>query len=406
MTKSIINKICLRGFILRVIMLCCTLIFSEQLTTGYLRSNYDSDDLRYQDGALYYSQNANSIIDVSAFTDGFLNVGDYTGYGEGIALWYWLVCVLTYIVKSTILVKVINILFGVACIRLIYELCLYVYPEREDLSLLAAKLYAYMPYPIIFCCFLYKDQFLTLIFLAILFVVYRSKNIINIKDMSCLIALLVVFSLIRSGMLPVLVLCIAIIETNKTNRRYSSTAYTIVIALLAIVAVYYVFLFNNETIAHKLNSYVDQRTDNSSYAGTIIQYVLINDFKDFWKLPFAYLFTILQPLYIGGGIKNWENLISIFNVCFIPIVISNIFYLLQKKKGNTSFWLSMMLLFSVMLFVSIGVTRHFYYLMFLPIIFYADYATDRNSSYSKTKKPSIVIACGWSVFMIFRLLIP
>lgn len=405
MTKSVINKICLRGFVLRIIMLCCTLLFSNQLTTGYLRSNYDSDDLRYQDGALYYSQHAKGIIDVSAFTEAFLSVGDYVGHGEGIALWYWIVCILTFIFKSDLIVKIINILFGVACIRLIYELCHYVYPNREKLALMAAKIYAYFPYPIVFCCFLYKDQFLTLVFLTILYIVYRSKNIINIKDILCLFVLLVVFSLIRTGMLPVILLCIGIIEMKKTNRQYSNKAYTIFITLISIVAVYNVFLYNTETIAYKLNSYVSQRSGDSSYAGTIIQYVLINDVSDFWKLPFAYVFTILQPLYIGGSIDNWEKLVSIFNVCFIPVVVGNVFNFIQKNKGNNTFWTSMVILFSVMLFVSIGVTRHFYYLMFLPAIFYADYATDEKSSFRKTKRPSIILVVCWSVFMIAKLLI-
>lgn len=405
MTKSVISKICLHGFVLRIIMLCSTLFFSNQLTTGYLRSNYDSDDLRYQDGALYYSQHANNIIDVSAFTDAFLSVGDYEGYVEDIALWYWIVCVLTYIFKSVILVKIINILFGVICIRLIYDLCQLVFPNREKLALKAAKLYAYLPYPIVFCCFLYKDQFLTLVFLAILNVVYRSKNIINYKDFSCLFVLLAVFSLIRTGILPVILLCIGIIEMRKSNRQYSNKIYTVFITFISIVAIYYVFLYNNETITHKLNSYVAQRSGDSSYAGTFIQYVLINDINDVWKLPFAYVFTILQPLYIGGAINNWEKLISIFNVCFIPVVVGNIFYFIQKIKGNNTFWVSMVILFSIMLFVSIGVTRHFYYLMFLPVIFYADYATDEKSSFMKVKRPSLLLVIGWSMFMITRLLI-
>lgn len=406
MQRSNINRICIRGFVIRLIALAITLLFSNQLTTGFMRSNYDSDDLRYADGGLYYGQHANSLIDVESFVDAFLSVGDYTGQASDIALWYWLVCILSYIFKSTVIVKIVNILFGVACIKIIYELCRIVYPGNEKIAELAAKLYAYMPYPVFFSCFLYKDQFLCLIFLLIFYLVYKSKNLFNFRDLALLTILLVLFTLTRSGMLPILIACVGYIEYNKADNKYNKTFYTFISIIVTFVAGYYLYLYNMDVINHKLDAYVANRAGGSTYNGTFIQHVMVNNIWDIWKIPFAFLFTILQPLYIGGKIENWNELTGFFNIAFIPVVIGNGLYIFCKEKNNKIFWIVMMVIFSIMIFVSLGVFRHFYYLMPLPMIFYADYFLLHGSKNRQmVRKASISVTTVYAFAMLIKLFI-
>lgn len=148
-----IKKICIGGLLVRIVALILTLSFSNQLTTGYMRSTYQSDDLRYLDGAIAYRDAATQLIDPPAFLISFLSTGDDVGYSDDIALWYWLMCIFMYVFKSPIIAKLINILFGVWSIYYIYKLCEVAYPRKRKVASLAASLYAYFPYPVFFCCF-------------------------------------------------------------------------------------------------------------------------------------------------------------------------------------------------------------------------------------------------------------
>lgn len=371
-----IHKICCYGLLVRLVALAVVCIFSHNLTTGYLRSNYESDDLRYLDGAITYSKMASSVIDVDAFVNAFLSFSKYndnTAYSDDIALWYWIMCILAYFFRFEIILKIINILFGVWCIALIYKLCKLLYPEKPIIGKTAALLYAFFPYPVFFSCFLYKDQFLTLITLAIFYITYNSKTIFSPLAIIKLGLLLLTFTLIRSGLVPLLLLCIGYIEYYKRERSQSKNSIIkkiFIIGIFLILAIIFYFYFF-DTIYHKFQAYVNNRALSSEVAGSTISYFLMNSPLDFWKAPFAFVFTTIQPLYRGGGITNWEHIVSIINFCSIPVIIVNFWYVFQKKS-NKIFWRSIMAIFFVMLIVSMGITRHFYYLLPYIFIFYAE----------------------------------
>lgn len=397
---STIKKICLEGLLIRLIVLILILIFSDHLTTGYLRSNYDSDDLRYIDGAVMYSETATSIIDIDAFGAAYISVGDYVGNSDRLQLWYWIMCILMYIFKYPIVVKIINIFIGVWCIAYIYKLSLRVYPQKKKIAILAAKLYAFFPYPVFFCCFLYKDQFLTLITLALFYTASAPRTQFSPVRFLKIVALLLIFSFIRSGLVPILLLSIGLIMINKSKIKLSTKPIRVlIISLITIMLAYYVYISFANTILYKLEAYTGSRASDSIYEGTTIRYFLINNIYDIWKLPFAYAFTIIQPLYIGGKIINWESIVAILNVCNIPIVIVNVLYIFMKKS-NKIFWISIMLLYAVMLFVSMGISRHFYYLLPYTFIFYADAIYSRNEIIYTVNKASMAISAFIAILMI------
>jgi len=397
---SKIKTICFGGLIVRIIALIMTLMFSENLTTGYLRSNYDSDDLRYQDGAIIYRDIASSIIDVPAFANAFAATGDNQGYSNNIALWYWLMCIMMYIFKYPLIVKLINVGFGVLCIFLIYKLCKLVYPNNLRIAVIATNLYAYFPYPVFFCCFLYKDQFLTLILLSILYLVYKYNTILKPLRLVKLGLLLTAFTMVRSGLLPVLVIIIGYIEVTKNKDRHNSISSfkTLLIVSLTVIISYILYTLYYDIIALKYEAYVSSR-DTTNPDGNTIGFFTMNGLSDIWKTPLAYAFTIVQPLYIGGEIKNWSSLVGIFNFCSIPIVIVNVYYFFQEK-GNKVFWFSMMIIFVIMLVVSMGVTRHFYYLLPYVFIFYADAITSCKGNLRLINKIGIGLAAAYAVFII------
>lgn len=398
-----IKKICIGGLLVRIVALILTLSFSNQLTTGYMRSTYQSDDLRYLDGAIAYRDAATQLIDPPAFLISFLSTGDHVGYSDDIALWYWLMCIFMYVFKSPIIAKLINILFGVWSIYYIYKLCEVAYPRKRKVASLAASLYAYFPYPVFFCCFVYKDQFLTLITLAIVYLIYKEPTIFKVKTLLKLTLLLLMFTLIRSGLLPLLVLCIGYTEVQKNKERYGlhNPLKNILLCTITLILTIVFYIMFADVIMHKYEAYVANRASGAEES--TITYFTINGPKDIWRAPFAYIFTIIQPLYIGGKVTNWSGVVGILNACSIPVVIVNLYYWIGRKT-NKLLWITVMVLFMVMLIVSMGISRHFYYLLPFVFIFYADAIVSGNQKTKNLNDAGILLAVVYSTIFIIPTL--
>lgn len=405
MVLSKIKRICLWGFTVRLIVFAFVLIFSNSLTEGYLRSNFDSDDLRYIESAVIYSRTATSLVDGAAFINSTLSVGENIGLSEDLFLWDWMMCIMMYIFKYTIILRIINIIFSVVCIFLIYRLCNVVYSNNSQISILAAKLYAFFPYPVFFSSFLYKDQFLTLIMLSLMYQVYNCKTIFTLSKLIKIVLLLSAFTMLRRGLTPLLVLGIGYIEYKKGDSNiFFNTQWKKVLVLIVTVILCYIFyVYFYDIIKLKYEAYVLTRKSSSSTGG-LINYVLINTPFDLWKAPFTYAFTVIQPLYFGNDIANWEGVVGILNVCSIPIVIVNLIYIFLKKQNNT-FWIVIMTLFIVMLVVSAGITRHFYYLLPYVFIFYSAGITTKNNLIRVANKCGIIISLIYGILILPSLFI-
>lgn len=399
-----IRKICIHGFVVRSLTLCFVLLFSNHLTTGYLRSTTISDDVRYEQGALIYSKVASNVIDVNAFAIAFSSVDDNIWLSDSIQVWYWIVCILTYIFKSSVIVKLINILFSVICIYLIYKLSKIVYFNNEKIAILAAKLYAYCPFPVIFCCFLYKDQFLTLVLLTIFYFCLKVDNILKPWNVAKLVSLLLLFNFLRSGLLPVLILCIGILELKKRESSFRLNSKSILLILLTVVGVYLLYSRDSSIIMHKIDAYVLSRANDQSLNGHLISNFFINDIFDIWKLPLAYIFTLVQPFYLGGLVINWESFTSIFNCLFIPVAVGNLIYIFRMKKTNNHFWICVMILYAVMLLVSLGVGRHYYYLLPYTMMFFSDYYVNGNSRTKVIHMSLVILSVIYFVYCLPALL--
>lgn len=398
-----LRTICWLAFAARVLALIIIINFSHLFTTGYLRSTFQSDDLRYQEGAVIYSQTAKSIIDIQAYLNAFRQVGDDTGYSDVIELWYWMVCVLMYLFSHVAIVKLINILFAVACVSLIYKICRLVFPDTPQVAPMASMMYAVFPYPVIFSCFLYKDQFLTLILLAIIYLAYKSDSLFSPFKFIQLLLLLIVFNMLRSGLFPVIFVCAIWMNMTRQGRKLSLNYKTILLLLFTMIISVILYKQNADIIMHKLEAYVKNRAADTDLQGSMIQYFLINNPLDLWKLPFAYMFTLFSPLHKGGKLTSWDSLTGLLNVINIVVVIGNFVYLFLKRKGNVQFWLAIMLLFTIMLIISMGVSRHFYFLVPFSFIFFADYCIRYRSLSTAINKLSLLLVYFYSVILVFSL---
>ena len=152
--KTSITRICAGAFAIRLIVLSLVVFFSDNLTTGFLSSDIVNDDVRYQVGAEIYASRAKSIIDANAIGNAYLEIGDWSVYGGGeFKLWYWIVAVFTYIFHSHVGVRILNIIFAVISVKCIYNISKKL--GGEKIAKVASALYAFMPYPVFFSCFLF-----------------------------------------------------------------------------------------------------------------------------------------------------------------------------------------------------------------------------------------------------------
>lgn len=367
MNKIGIKKICVWGFISRLIMLALVMLFSHEISTGLLGSEYTQDDVRYLAGAEIYSKTANSFIDSSAIEYAFDTVEPTGTHSNGMELWYWIVCLSMYLFGHDIFLRLLNILFAIVSIKCIYDICCSLYDKR--IAKLAALLYAVLPYPVIFSCFLYKDQFYTMLTLLLLKKAFECAGKIKIQDVVYLVVGLILSQLTRSGVVVLIFLVIVIIiykyGNYKVNKHAVIAAFVFFAACLG-----YIVMLEMENIMIKVYAYI---LSDSEAAGSTLGMFEIKTPGQLYRYPFAYLFALVQPLSLVFSVKCWMDLAALFNIVGLPIAIANFFYLINfKLKKDYFFWISQ-LLFFVTIIVSLGIIRHQYFLQPFIMIYGAVY---------------------------------
>ena len=327
-----VNKICYTSFAVRLVALAVVMYFSKDLTTGFLSSDVVNDDVRYLMGAQNYARLAHSIIDVNALESAYLDVGDWSVIGYEFKLWYWIVSISMYIFHSEVAVRLLNILFAVASVKCIYDICDKLYGMR--VATLASKLYAFLPYPVFFSCFLYKDQFYTLLVLLMLRIVLLKQERMRLKDFLCLTGILAVSTFIRSGLSFFIALLLGLIYLNyakETLKRW----YTVVLFLIGIVGIVVLWVYSMDSIETKYMAYV---VDKNSGGGAI-SLVEIRTMGDIWKYPFALLFAMLLPINNTGGLTSWIELVGYLNIVILPVALGSLFYTIYwAYKKDVFFW--------------------------------------------------------------------
>ena len=111
----------------------------------------------------------------------------------------------------------------------------------------------------------------------------------------------------------------------------------------------------------------------------------IDDIKDIYKLPFTIFFANLQPMTLNlfemGNRSLWLTIIAHLNITMYPIAVGNFAYIFLKKK-DTFFWVSTMIMYSSVIILSLGVFRHYLFLVPLQIINYS-LCVGENPSYNQ-----------------------
>ena len=126
-----LNRIIITSVALKILILTFLFLFYGGDIGGFHTNTIKSDDVRYVSGALYYAQNAKSIIDSEAFAFAFYQVNDFTGFSSDFSLWYWFVCICVYLFKSVFVLRIINIIFSALTVYYLYKLGSILFNEKS-----------------------------------------------------------------------------------------------------------------------------------------------------------------------------------------------------------------------------------------------------------------------------------
>lgn len=396
MNKIGIKRICTTGFVLRLLMLAIVLVYGEKVSTGLLGSTNINDDVRYLEIAETYARSAKFIIDVPAFQNTLDSIE--TGYFHDAftSLWDWVVCILYYILRSEILVKIVNILFAVWSVKCIYDICKGEFGEK--VARLASSLYAFLPYPIIFSCFLYKDQFYTLITLLLIRQALRCAGHIKLKDVIIMALLVLASMLTRTGLVVLVLAALLVVLYKKGEYKVRFSSLVIVLPIIVAIAAYVISL-SWEPIQRKIVSYVYEFSLDSEK--DTIDFFVIKSPGQIWKYPFSLMFLLFQPLRLSvSSIKCWMDVAGYLNIATVPVALGNIFYLSNLKlKKSYLYWLTQ-LFYLLTIVTSLGIVRHQFYLQPFMMIIFAVY-------FYRTKNKFILIASSSVIclFLVVRWLI-
>lgn len=368
-----IQKVIIGALIVRLMVLFIIFVFTPDWSIGFSGTSTIQDDVRFEAGAMKYAEIAVGLFDPEAFTTAFASYGDYTGLISNIfdatPLWYWIVCIVFYIFRNVIFIRILNISLSVISVYLFYKLVSLMY--NNETALCASKLLAFLPYPIIFACFSYKDNLVMFLTIYLLYhaLNYRITKKLSIKNILWIIIATLLLFLVRGGLAAILVaLCCIIGLFNGEILKKRIFIGRLLLMMLSAIIVVFIISKSMNIINEKIQAYIINR--NISELGGI-SFVSITNIRELYKLPFTFLFAIVMPIGFSKSITSWFSVVSILNICMASIAIGATIDLFLHKKHEWIFLGACLGYYSISIIASIGIYRHYFSLLFIPIMLFS-----------------------------------
>ena len=398
-----LKKILILSISIKILILIILSLSNNGEYFGYNTNSVESDDVRYVSGALYYSQNAKSLIDEDVFTYAFERLNDRTGYSESFSLWYWFVCIFTYLFQSIFALRLVNILFSVLTAYYIYKLCLILFDKRA--AKYALIIYSFNPYFIFFPLFLYKDQFIALLMVQVFYFLYSYFNSNKNKYLLYVLIVLVLFSFLRTGFVFILtafILALLLIREKEYSNipNLKNIFYVLAISIISIFIMPLFFVDNFDIIQAKLIAYVIEREISE---GSTIAMFQITSLSDFYKLPFAFIFALMQPINLTSQVSSISSFVGIINFFGIFFAIGNILAFFDKKIRALNFTWIIHTLFIITLITSLGISRHYYFMLPFYVIFLSAFIA-KKSNFKLTLFSSLPLAMLICVYYLSKII--
>ncbi len=379
------RKIMLYGFLIRLLLL----IFMLFIATSFTEPYFLKDDIKYEETAAYYMDYASSVIDIQKLAD----ISD----GYIAPFWPWVVSIVAYMFRWVYAGRVINIILSTLTIGVIFNLT-YNISGNNKTALLAAKMMAFLPVTVITCCFPLKDIFIMFgVFYAFdVFVSLQKGEKVGITRTIICAALMTGVYYSRGAVTELLVVFFFGFFLMKfiREKRYSAAILSILLAV-GVMAVFGRAIMSSFEM--KLEDYGGEATSDGGVAA-----LTVHGITDIYKLPFAIFFANLQPikmnLFTESSLSWWHNVLAHANISIYPVAIANFLYIFGKKH-NTLFWILSMIMYSAVISLSLGVFRHYLFLIPLEIINCAFYFDVEKTSNRK----ATVILGSLGLFMLMLI---
>lgn len=378
----------LLGFLLRLIVL----ILIVNVLNGVWDLYFLEDDKKFEEMAAVYRFNANGILDLELFDE--LTAGYMQRF------WPFVICVSTKLFGYLYTGRVINILLSTICIPVTYRLC-YEVSGNEKTALTAARLFAYLPFPILVSCFPIKDIYIMMVvmYAFYIFVRVQSGRKVSAFQYVLLCALLVGVYLSRGAVTELMLIFFLVYYLQKLYKEKKYLAALVL--LMGSVAVFVAFrsaiLSSFET---KIDTYGNYYADEASGLNAL----RVTSMMDIYKLPLAYAYSMLQPMKlelftIGADTRQWRMVMGYANMTMYPVAMGAWLYMFTKKH-NLFFWLSSFVMFSAVIMLSLGVFRHYLFLLPIHMVNYSLYTEKTNERY-KNRRGMLIIGTFALVVLIF-----
>lgn len=361
------KSICIYALIIRITALVCVLFFSSHLSTGFFGSSSIQDDVRIIEGAEIYARTAKSVIDVSALESAYDQVELSYHDASVMELDYWLFSIGLYLLGNVALLRLLNILFAVASVFCLYEIANNLYGRR--VAEISSLLYALLPYPVFFSCFLYKDQLYTLVFLLIIRRALKCVNRVKISDYIFLAITLFLSMWIRSGLVVLVLFATVVIIFKRSSFKFNFFKVAL-FAILAGLVLGYIAYLSWDKIVLKFTRYV---VEYETEGGGIVDYFTIKSPTEIYRYPFSYLFLLIIPINYVLKVLNWNDFVGVLNIIATPVAIGNFLYLFSFKMKKDYFYWTIQLFYFVAILASLTIPRHLFFLQPFNMLFFALY---------------------------------
>lgn len=379
-----LNQILFFSVAIRLIVLVTIILCSDKLPSlGFIGNSPLYDDYRYEQGAVLYVQNAEHIIDTRTFTNVYDSLGDWTGHNlvnplVSTPLWYWICCILVYITRTRWSIRILNIIVFSISMIYIWNITNEIYGRK--IAKLTTRLMGYLPYSIVFSCFSYKDIFVMgCTFYLLWKAIEIKKGIFNWKTLVSIVACLLCMLFTRSGLIVVwLLLLVGFIFEDKIKRKIN-VKYLVLMVLAIGLGIFLIVKFSN-TLLYKFLAYNTGGNENELGLGKIVK---ITSLSQIWKLPFTYIFSVLQPLQLFKKCDTWYGIISNINIIMLPIAIGSMLYIIIEKKKNKMFFWILLVYYLITAISSILVFRQLFSLLPIPYIFFSALWESQNNQWKK-----------------------
>ena len=379
---SDLNKILIWALLLRIILFFIVINSDDPFII--------SDDRSYEEISKTYLRFANGLWDWQAIYatggDGYLQV-----------FWPYVICVFSKIFNTEYAGRILNIFISILIVAQTYKLTELITGKHER-GIFAAKLMAFLPYPMIFSVFNVKDFYIMygVLYAFTLLVAWQNGRNVSLRQILLCIMLLVGVYWARSGVVEFLGLIFGAFVASRFYKQKKHT-YLLLTSLFAVIMLAYMWYTIFEAFDTKLDVYGDTVLKANG-----LRVIQMHSPAEIYKLPFQYLFAGLSPMttsYFGlfSGF-SWNSFLVLCNITLYPISFGCLFYLFMKKH-NVLFYYTTFAVYIIVTAMVLAIWRHYFFLFFLNVVNFVCFI-DRDNKQAK----NAMWACSAVLFILVFIL--